>query len=920
MSSRKIIDIANSLDFVRDYNTSGITGNNARISTSDNGELFLYSGAASTNSTTATIVLYNGGLSIANTTDSASYTSGGALTIRGGAAISGNLYVGSNIYVNSNVSASTLNVAGLTAGNINFTGSLYQNGGLYVSSQWTTTSGNLFYTTGNVGINTTAPGFTLDVAGTARSTDVLATNTTTTTLNVTGITAGNINFTGNLFQNGGLYVSSQWITRAGNSLTYDTGNVGIGTTSPTSTLDVAGTLNVSGSNSPSTISSSASGDVLVIQNNSANGNSAVQFRTTSGSSKLSVGFANATSSLTGFIGSSYILSDTATSLRIGAGNRTTDAVIVNANDNSVSITTTTNASDIFSGALKVSGGAGIVNSLYVGDDITTNRNLYVTGTAFLPGTQNATDLNTGCLIATGGIVSRSTADSSSITNGGSFLTPGGASIGKRLYVGTEILTPLVSSSNLQATNVSVGNFAVSNLNLGISNMWSGSFAPSNNVSSFTDVVGLVFDNENTRCVTVTLTATVTATTNLAETFVLEAVQIEGGWDLYVSSYGDTTNITFSVTSGGQVQYTTPNFPGFVNCIFRYSVSQIAKTGTYVYPGTGSTQATLITNAVQILSTRDSDLGTDNGALYVMGGCTISKTVYSNAVSTGVLLASSATVANLNIAGTLTTINITSTNIVDTNVSAGTVRVATSLVATGDSNTLGSLITTGGNIGIGTTSPQGPLHVAGTVGATPSLVGVIVGLDSSTYAKIQLNSTIGSYIDFSAPGEDFRGRIIYDNQSQMFDFFTNTNACTRIGSTGNLTITGDFAAFTSISDGRLKRDVQDIPSDTGLDTINRLKPVTFKWRDDIFNKQMRNHDDVGFIAQQVEEVIPYAVGEYTEIESGETYKRMKHERIIPYLVAAIQRLDAENTSKQTQIDKLNQTVQFLQYRLSLSADS
>lgn len=51
-------------------------------------------------------------------------------------------------------------------GNLNFSGSLYQNGVLYSgSSQWTSgTGGNLFYTSGNVGIGTTQPVYKLELS------------------------------------------------------------------------------------------------------------------------------------------------------------------------------------------------------------------------------------------------------------------------------------------------------------------------------------------------------------------------------------------------------------------------------------------------------------------------------------------------------------------------------------------------------------------------------------------------------------------------------------------------------------------------------------------------------------------------------------------------------------------------------------
>ncbi len=65
--------------------------------------------------------------------------------------------------------------------------------------------------TGNVGIGTTTPAFTLDVNGIVNATD--------------------------LYVNGSKYIGSQW-TSNGNSIYYNTGNVGIGTTTPNAGLHI----------------------------------------------------------------------------------------------------------------------------------------------------------------------------------------------------------------------------------------------------------------------------------------------------------------------------------------------------------------------------------------------------------------------------------------------------------------------------------------------------------------------------------------------------------------------------------------------------------------------------------------------------------------------------------------------------------
>jgi hypothetical protein len=125
---------------------------------------------------------------------------------------------------------------------------------------------------------------------------------------------------------------------------------------------------------------------------------------------------------------------------------------------------------------------------------------------------------------------------------------------------------------------------------------------------------------------------------------------------------------------------------------------------------------------------------------------------------------------------------------------------------------------------------------------------------------------------------------------------------QIDQSGNITCAGDFAAFTSISDKRLKTNI--IKLDSSMDIIKKLNPVKFNWKyNDFILENKQGTEDVGFIAQEIEEVIPLAAGEYKVINSEETYKNIKYERIIPYLVKSMQELIDK-------VDRLEQEIQYL----------
>lgn len=99
-----------------------------------------------------------------------------------------------------------------------------------------------------------------------------------------------------------------------------------------------------------------------------------------------------------------------------------------------------NSQNIFNGgSLTVAGGASIAKDLYIGGSINgavgaSNTFSYLTITA----SDGAINKSTGSLVTFGGITIQCTINSSSVTNGGSLLVGGGASIVRNLYVGQTV--------------------------------------------------------------------------------------------------------------------------------------------------------------------------------------------------------------------------------------------------------------------------------------------------------------------------------------------------------------------------------------------------------------------------------------------------------------------------------------------------
>ena len=108
--------------------------------------------------------------------------------------------------------------------------------------------------------------------------------------------------------------------------------------------------------------------------------------------------------------------------------------------------------------------------------------------------------------------------------------------------------------------------------------------------------------------------------------------------------------------------------------------------------------------------------------------------------------------------------------------------------------------------------------------------------------------------------------------------------------GQLTVYDDITGFFNASDIKLKENIKPLTLDC-TDLINKIKPVEFTWKDiNEVPESKKNTVDYGFIAQDIETLLPHLVKELT------SYKTIKYEKLAPYLVKAIQEMN-------TRLDKI-----------------
>ena len=302
-------------------------------------------------------------------------------------------------------------------------------------------------------------------------------------------------------------------------------------------------------------------------------------------------------------------------------------------------------------------------------------------------------------------------------------------------------------------------------------------------------------------------------------------------------------------------------------------------------------------------------------------------ISANKITTGTLDANNVTISNLTIgtgqvSGTFSGNVISGGTINGTTINAGTLTTGTlNLDNISVSGSISADRISGGTIDAGYFTGS-----AGFNNLTASSIGITgtITATSSLTAGSFVNS--GSYIR----GTEFRGSgtavdIHRNNTSNGIKISGSGSGAYLYGYSFSGTQQTIYSPFSGVSDERLKENVADLT--LGLDEINALRPVTFDWKasdiDDVPNERY------GFIAQEVEEVIPSMVStspakriETSENEDGEivetevdnfitlddgteisTVKEIDEKPLVYILVKAVQELSAKNDELESRLAAL-----------------
>jgi hypothetical protein len=191
----------------------------------------------------------------------------------------------------------------------------------------------------------------------------------------------------------------------------------------------------------------------------------------------------------------------------------------------------------------------------------------------------------------------------------------------------------------------------------------------------------------------------------------------------------------------------------------------------------------------------------------------------------------------------------------------------------------------GNVGIGVTAPTVKLWVnqGNTSGTVIKASGIQAQIEIQT-------STAGDAHLYMRPNTTGNNAAIFKmtagtnyNWRWQDDAATPVVFMQLLQSNSSLSVKGDIIAYGAPSDKRYKENIK--PIESALDKAVKLQGVTFDWKES--DSILDIKEDIGFIAQDVQKVVPELV---RENEDGKL--SLRYQGVTPILLEAIKELKAE----------------------------
>jgi hypothetical protein len=215
---------------------------------------------------------------------------------------------------------------------------------------------------------------------------------------------------------------------------------------------------------------------------------------------------------------------------------------------------------------------------------------------------------------------------------------------------------------------------------------------------------------------------------------------------------------------------------------------------------------------------------------------------------------------------------------------------------------------GGNIGIGSTDAYSTLTVGSANGSIPGEISLNPAYTSNEGGQINIKKSLnGSTADwvidqYGTSSSDARFRV-FNSIAESNGFTILENGNIGMGLTNpsvRLQVSGDIIAnsIAGSSDIRFKKNIQTV--EHALDKIKALRGVYFNWNKEAFpDKNFGNQNEIGFIAQEVEQVVPEIV---TRDNTKEEYRSVKYDKLVALLVEAIKEQQKQIDSLKIQVKK------------------